>query len=88
MASSEPKAISSTIAAATVPIPSVGPPYGVSARSTTSPPRLNVMPCPAAVLASAISARVSLLEMPADPAPNWIVANAMWPSREIWLGAE
>ncbi len=31
MASSEPNAISSTIAAASTPTPSVGPPYGVSA---------------------------------------------------------
>ncbi len=39
MASSEPNAMSSTIAAAVMPIPSVEPPYGVSAWSTTSPPR-------------------------------------------------
>ena len=39
MASTEPKLISSTIAAAITPMPSDEPPYGVSARSTTSPPR-------------------------------------------------
>ena len=39
MASRDPNAISSTIAAARMPTPSLAPPYGVSARSTTSPPR-------------------------------------------------
>ena len=39
MASRDPNAISSTIAAARMPTPSLAPPYGVSARLTTSPPR-------------------------------------------------
>ena len=63
IASSEPNAISSTIAAAPTPIPLEAPPYGVSARSTTSPPRLNVTPSLLAAVASCISAVASLLGM-------------------------
>src|SRR5437588_776538 len=51
IASSEPNAISSTTAAAPTPIPLEAPPYGVSAWSTTSPPRLNVRPFPLAAVA-------------------------------------
>ena len=39
---------------------------GVSARSTTSPPRLNVTPCPDAARASCISASASALLMLVD----------------------
>ena len=80
MASSEPNAISSTIAAAPTPIPLDGPPYGVSARSTTSPPRLNVTPFPLATAASWISAVASLPGMPDPWTSNWTVAYAMCPS--------
>src|SRR5579872_1391594 len=86
IASTDPNAISSTIAAAPTPMPSVAPPYGVSARSTTSPPRLNVTPCPEAALASCISASASPFGMLAPGLENWTVANAMCPSREIWPG--
>ena len=74
IASSEPNAISSTIAAAPTPIPLDAPPYGVSARSTTSPPRLNVTPFPLATVASCISAVASLFGMLAPGTSNWMVA--------------
>ena len=80
IASSDPNAISSTIAAAPTPIPLDAPPYGVSARSTTSPPRLNVTPCPLAAVASCISAVASLFAMLAPCPSNWMVAYAMCPS--------
>ena len=86
MASSDPKAISSTMAAAPMPIPSEDPPYGVSAWSTTSPPRLNMTPCPEAARASFIRAPASLPEMPVCVTLNCTEANAMWPSRETWPG--
>jgi len=85
MASTDPNAISSTMAAAPVPIPSVAPPYGVSALSTTSPPRLNVSPWPEAAVASCISARASLLGILAVATENCTLAKAMCPSRLIWL---
>ena len=74
IASSEPNAISSTIAAAPTPTPLDAPPYGVSAWSTTSPPRLNVTPCPLAAVASCISAVASPLLMCAPVMSNWMVA--------------
>ena len=74
IASSEPNAISSTTAAAPTPTPLEAPPYGVSAWSTTSPPRLNVTPCPLAAAASCISAVASPLLMFAPDTSNWIVA--------------
>ncbi len=86
MASSEPKAISRMTAAAATPTPSVGPPYGVSSRSTTSPPRLNVTPCPEAAVASFISDVASPLEMLAPAMSNCTVENAMCPSRDICPG--
>ena len=88
MASSDPNAISSTIAAAPMPIPSEDPPYGVSAWSTTSPPRLNVTPCPeAARMRRSIRAPASLPGMLVCVTLNCTEANAMWPSRETWPGA-
>ena len=87
IASSEPNAISSTIAAAPTPIPLDAPPYGVSARSTTSPPRLNVTPFPLAAVASCISAVASLLGDARRPGTsNWMVAYAMCPSAETCPG--
>ena len=74
IASSEPNAISSTTAAAPTPIPLEAPPYGVSAWSTTSPPRLNVRPFPLAAVASCISAVASPVLMFAPDTSNWIVA--------------
>ena len=74
IASSEPNAISSTIAAAPTPIPLEAPPYGVSAWSTTSPPRLNVTPSLLAAVASWISAVASLAGISAPWTSNWMVA--------------
>ena len=76
IASSEPNAISSTTAAAPTPTPLEGPPYGVSAWSTTSPPRLNTrpLPCPLAAVASCISAVASPELMFAPDTSNWTVA--------------
>ena len=74
IASSEPNAISSTIAAAPTPTPLDAPPYGVSAWSTTSPPRLYVTPCPLAAAASCISAVASPLLICAPDTSNWMVA--------------
>ena len=37
--------------------------------------------------ASCMSASASLLLILVDGTSNWTVANAMWPSREIWPGA-
>jgi hypothetical protein len=50
--------------------PAVRIAVGVSARSTTSPPRLNVTPCPLAAVASCISAVVSLPGMCAPCTSN------------------
>ena len=76
IASSEPNAISSTTAAAPTPTPFEAPPYGVSAWSTTLPPRLNTrpLPCPLAAAASCISAVASALLMCAPDTSNWMVA--------------
>src|SRR5262249_13320833 len=63
-----------------------GPGEGVSAGSTTSPPRLNRTPRPDAAVASCMRARASPLPMLVDGTPNCTVANAIWPSREIWPG--
>ena len=86
IARNEPNAMSSTMAAAPTPMPSDDPPYGVSAWSITSPPRLNVTPCPDAARAWFISAVASLAGMPVDGTPNWTDANAMCPSRDTWPG--
>jgi hypothetical protein len=86
IASSEPNAISSTIAAAATPTPLDGPPYGVSAWSTTSPPRLNVTPFPLAALASRISVLASPFELLDPGTLNWMAAYAMCPSAARWPG--
>ena len=86
IASSDPKAMSKTIPAAMMPAPWLGPPYGVSARSITSPPMLNLVPSADADLASEIRASASLSGMADGCTPNWIVENAICPSAEIWPG--
>jgi hypothetical protein len=47
---------------------------------------LKVTPRPEADRASCISARASLPGICVPGTPNWTVANATWPSREIWPG--
>jgi hypothetical protein len=86
IASSDPNAISSTTMAASTPTPLDAPPYGVSAWSTTSPPRLNVTPFPLALVASFISAFASPEEMLLPWTSNCTVANAMCPSRDTCPG--